>query len=168
MATPAFSSVVRPISIRARPARCPRTEDTPHNQVEVYAKFKQLLDDARFDCRFGSRTRKERGRQTCGELLTLDEIEQRPVECGRVAATQPNLQMFKEDVFESFLVSALVEQELAEGQPARQRRLAGRRVAQPGREGTRHARRPYPASGVLGRDWQRGGRAYGDEACRGD
>jgi tRNA A-37 threonylcarbamoyl transferase component Bud32 len=46
-----------------------------HAQVEVYAEFRTLLDNARFACRFGSRQQKEEGRRYCRQLLTLyDEI----------------------------------------------------------------------------------------------
>ena len=103
--------------------------DTLRDQVDVYAEFKQLLDDARFDCRFGSRAQKERGRQTCARLLALyDQIETRT---GSAAAGLPPLtaeqeQLFKEDVFEAFLVASLVEQELATGEESR--REAARRA----------------------------------------
>jgi eukaryotic-like serine/threonine-protein kinase len=87
-------------------------------QVGVYAEFRELLDNARFACRFGSRHQKEEGRGWCRQLLTLyDEIEGRT---GRGAAGLPPLneeqqQVFKEDVFEAFLTAAQVEEELARG-----------------------------------------------------
>jgi tetratricopeptide (TPR) repeat protein/tRNA A-37 threonylcarbamoyl transferase component Bud32 len=92
-------------------------------QVGVYAEFSKLLDDARFACRFGSRSQKEQGRQYCRELIALyDQIAQGT---GRAAAGLPPLdpehqRLFQEDVFEAFLVASLVEQELAagEGEPA--------------------------------------------------
>jgi serine/threonine protein kinase/tetratricopeptide (TPR) repeat protein len=96
--------------------------DTLRAQVAVYAEFKQLLDDARFDCRFGSRPEKQRGRQTCVRLLALyDQIEQ---QTGAAADGLPplngeQLQLFKEDAFEAFLVAALVERELATDEAGR-------------------------------------------------
>jgi tetratricopeptide (TPR) repeat protein len=87
-------------------------------QVGVYAEFRELLDSARFDCRFGSRAQKEEGRRSCRQLLTLyDEIEGGT---GRGAAGLPPLneeqqELFKEDVFEAFLTAAQVEQALAQG-----------------------------------------------------
>jgi tetratricopeptide (TPR) repeat protein/tRNA A-37 threonylcarbamoyl transferase component Bud32 len=94
-----------------------RTElETLRAQVGVYAEFRELLNKARFDCRFGSRAQKEEGRRSCRQLLTLyDEIEGRTA---RGAAGLPPLneeqqQLFKEDVFEAFLTAAQVEQELA-------------------------------------------------------
>jgi tetratricopeptide (TPR) repeat protein len=92
--------------------------ETLEAQVDVYAQFRQLLDSARFACRFGSRQQKEQGRRSCRQLLTLyDEIDQRS---GRGAAGLPPLdaqqqQLFKEDVFEAFLTAAGVEQDLARG-----------------------------------------------------
>jgi tetratricopeptide (TPR) repeat protein/tRNA A-37 threonylcarbamoyl transferase component Bud32 len=91
-------------------------------QVTVYAEFKQLLDDARFACRFGSRAEKERGRKTCAQLLALyDQIESQtgPATAGLPPLDSEQLQLFKEDAFEAFLVAALVEQELATDEPAR-------------------------------------------------
>jgi tetratricopeptide (TPR) repeat protein len=96
--------------------------DTLRAQVAVYAEFKQLLDDARFDCRFGSRPEKERGRQTCGRLLALyDDIERGtgPAAAGLPPLNPEQLQLFKEDAFEAFLVAAQVEQDLAADEPAR-------------------------------------------------
>jgi hypothetical protein len=81
-------------------------------QVSVYAEFKQLLDDARFDCRFGSPGQKKQGQLTCRKLLELyDDIERRQ---GRAADGLPPLNdeqqlRFKEDAFEAFLVAALVD-----------------------------------------------------------
>jgi tetratricopeptide (TPR) repeat protein/tRNA A-37 threonylcarbamoyl transferase component Bud32 len=92
--------------------------DTLRAQVDVYAEFRELLDRARFACRFGSRPQKEEGQRYCHQLLTLyDEIDGRT---GRGAAGLPPLnaeqqQLFKEDAFEAFLTAAQVEQELARG-----------------------------------------------------
>jgi tetratricopeptide (TPR) repeat protein/tRNA A-37 threonylcarbamoyl transferase component Bud32 len=87
-------------------------------RVDVYAEFYQLLDKARYACRFESRRHKEQGRRYCRQLLALyDEIDRRS---GRGAAGLPPLnahqwQLFREDVFEAFLTAALAEQELAHG-----------------------------------------------------
>jgi tetratricopeptide (TPR) repeat protein/tRNA A-37 threonylcarbamoyl transferase component Bud32 len=92
--------------------------ETLRSQVGVYAAFRELLDNARFACRFGSRAQKEEGRGWCRQLLSLyDEIE---AHTGRGAAGLPPLnddqqQLFKEDVFEAFLTAAQVEQDLARG-----------------------------------------------------
>jgi tetratricopeptide (TPR) repeat protein/tRNA A-37 threonylcarbamoyl transferase component Bud32 len=102
--------------------------DSLKAQVDAYAEFKQLLDSARFACRFGSRQQKEEGRQDCRQLLALyDEIDGHS---GRGAAGLPPLnvdqqQLFKEDVFEAFLTAAQVEQDLAKsGDPATRRQAA--------------------------------------------
>ncbi|HSQ55895.1 MAG TPA: tetratricopeptide repeat protein [Gemmata sp.] len=90
--------------------------DTLGSQVAAYAQFKQLLDDARFDCRFGSLSQKAKGQQTCKKLLKFyDDIEQRE---GSAANGLPPLNeeqqlRFKEDAFEAFLVAATVERQLA-------------------------------------------------------
>jgi serine/threonine protein kinase/predicted Zn-dependent protease len=85
-------------------------------QVDVYAKFHGLLDNARFASRFGTRKQKELGRDYCHQLLGLyDEIESRT---GGGASGLPPLsvdqqQLFKEDAFEALVTAALVERELA-------------------------------------------------------
>jgi tetratricopeptide (TPR) repeat protein/tRNA A-37 threonylcarbamoyl transferase component Bud32 len=105
--------------------------DTLRDQVDVYAQFRRLLDDARFACRFGSVSEKQRGRELCRQLLELyDEIEQRT---GRAAAGLPPLderqqQLFKEDVFEALLTAALVEQDLAGSADPAARQQAARQA----------------------------------------
>jgi tetratricopeptide (TPR) repeat protein len=105
--------------------------ETLKAQVDVYAKFRRLLDNARYACRFASRRQKEQGRRYCHQLLALyDEIDRRT---GRGAAGLPPLnadqrQLFKEDVFEALLTAALAEQELARGAGAAAERQAARRA----------------------------------------
>jgi tetratricopeptide (TPR) repeat protein/tRNA A-37 threonylcarbamoyl transferase component Bud32 len=85
------------------------------SQVEVYSEFKKLVDDARFASRFGSRRRKLQAQQQCRQLVALHEqIKERT---GKGAAGLPPLnpeqeQLFKEDVFEAYLIAALLEAEL--------------------------------------------------------
>jgi tetratricopeptide (TPR) repeat protein/tRNA A-37 threonylcarbamoyl transferase component Bud32 len=107
--------------------------ETLKAQVDVYAQFRNLLDSARFACRFGSRRQKEEGHRQCHQLLALyDEIAGRS---GRGAAGLPPLnalqqQLFKEDVFEAFLTAAQVEQELAHGKgKAAERQAAQQAIA---------------------------------------
>jgi serine/threonine protein kinase/tetratricopeptide (TPR) repeat protein len=92
--------------------------DTLKTQVAVYAEFKQRLDGARFACWFGSRRQQEEGRRACHELLGLyDEIEGRTGQ-GRAGLPPLNAeqeQLFKEDVFEAFLIAGMVERDLAMG-----------------------------------------------------
>jgi len=86
------------------------------SQVQVLSEFKKLVDDARFASRFGSRRRKQQAQQQCRKLVALhEEISQRT---GKGAAGLPPLsseqeQLFKEDVFEAYLIAALLEAELA-------------------------------------------------------
>jgi tetratricopeptide (TPR) repeat protein/tRNA A-37 threonylcarbamoyl transferase component Bud32 len=90
-------------------------------QIDVYATFKKLLDDARFACRFGSRSQKERGREFCRQLLELHaQFEQRTERgsAGLPPLDAEQLQLFKEDAFEAYLTAAQVEQELATGETA--------------------------------------------------
>jgi eukaryotic-like serine/threonine-protein kinase len=102
-------------------------------QIDVYAEFRDLLDSARFACRFGSRQQKEQGRRYCAQLVELyDELEG---ESGKGAAGLPPLddeqrQFFKEDVFEALLTYAQVEQDLAAGgDKASQRQAAEKALA---------------------------------------
>src|SRR5262245_38775849 len=71
--------------------------ETLKTQVDVYAEFRKLLDNARFACRFGSRRQKEEGRGYCRQLLSLyGEIEGRT---GRGAAGLPPLSAAQQQQF---------------------------------------------------------------------
>ena len=115
--------LVRPIPGGQPSERAPRQEERAPLSLRSMPTLSNFSIDARFDCRFGSLAEKERGRQTCTRVLALyDQIEN---QSGVAVAGLPPLNMvqlerFKEDVFEAFLVAALVEQELATGQDARQ------------------------------------------------
>jgi tetratricopeptide (TPR) repeat protein len=90
--------------------------ETLKGQVDVYARLKRLLDDARFACRSGSVSEKQGGRELCRQFLEL--YEETRQQAGRAAAGLPPLneqqrQLFQEDVFEALLTAALVERELA-------------------------------------------------------
>jgi eukaryotic-like serine/threonine-protein kinase len=106
--------------------------ETLRAQVDGFAEFHKLLDNARFACRFGSRRQKEVGRDYCQQMLALyDEMEGRT---GKGAAGLPPLseeqqQLFKEDVFEALMTAAMVERELAVGQgEVRRRAAAGKAI----------------------------------------
>jgi tetratricopeptide (TPR) repeat protein/tRNA A-37 threonylcarbamoyl transferase component Bud32 len=100
-------------------------------QVDVYAEFRQLLDSARFACRFGAHRQKEEGLRDCRRLLALyEDIEGGS---GRGAAGLPPLsarqwQLFREDVFEAFLTAALVERASAQGGGEAAERQAARQA----------------------------------------
>src|SRR5262249_52442972 len=85
-------------------------------QVDVYAEFHTLLDKARFAHNFGSPKQRKQGREYCRQLLELyDQIER---QTGKAAAGLPPLsaeqqQLFKEDVFDAFVIAAQIEQDLA-------------------------------------------------------
>jgi tetratricopeptide (TPR) repeat protein/tRNA A-37 threonylcarbamoyl transferase component Bud32 len=91
--------------------------DRLKEQVQVYAAFKELLDQARFTC-FGSSSQKKEGQGHCRRLLALhDRIVN---QTGEAASGLPPLnadqqQRFKEDVFDAFLIAAIVERDLAAG-----------------------------------------------------
>jgi tetratricopeptide (TPR) repeat protein/tRNA A-37 threonylcarbamoyl transferase component Bud32 len=95
-------------------------------QVDVYAEFKKLLNQARFTC-FGSPSQKKEGQRYCRRLVELyDQIEN---QTGAAASGLPPLnaeqrQRFKEDVFDTFLIASIVERELASGEDITQKQAA--------------------------------------------
>jgi tetratricopeptide (TPR) repeat protein/tRNA A-37 threonylcarbamoyl transferase component Bud32 len=105
--------------------------NTLRSQTEVYGEFKRVLDNARFASRFGSRRLKQQAQQDCRELVRLDEeIRQRS---GKGSAGLPPLsheqqQLFQEDVFEAYLIAALVETDLARGADPGAKKAAARRA----------------------------------------
>jgi tetratricopeptide (TPR) repeat protein/tRNA A-37 threonylcarbamoyl transferase component Bud32 len=92
-------------------------------QVDLYAKFKATLDQARFTC-FGSPSQKKQGQRICRRLLELYELIE-----GQTGATETGLpplnaeqqKRFREDTFDAFLIASIVERDLA---------AAGDKVAQ--------------------------------------
>lgn len=101
------------------------------DQVELYERFKLLLDNAHFACRFGSRSQKEQGRQYCRQLLELyDAIEGKrgPGAVGLPPLRAEQQQLFKEDVFAMFLVAAQVERELTNSAEPAARQQAARQA----------------------------------------
>jgi eukaryotic-like serine/threonine-protein kinase len=97
------------------------------DSVEDYSQFKELLDKARFAYVYGggsSRKQKEQGREYCQKLLALyDAIEQERKHLPPLNAEQE--QLFKDDVFDMFLVASLLEGDLAHNaEPAQRRRVA--------------------------------------------
>jgi serine/threonine protein kinase/predicted Zn-dependent protease len=109
-----------------------RTEmNTLRSQLEVYGEFKRILDNARFASRFGSRRLKQQSQEDCRDLVRLDtEIRERT---GKGSAGLPPLnaeqqQLFQEDVFEAYLIAALVETDLAQNTDAATRKAAAQRA----------------------------------------
>jgi tetratricopeptide (TPR) repeat protein len=103
-------------------------------QVAAYAGFKTQLDDARFRGLIGSRDRPREAQNSCRRLLELyDQIEHRTGDArfGLPPLAPGTLRLFREDVFETFLVAALVEWELASGadDPAARADAARRGIA---------------------------------------
>jgi tetratricopeptide (TPR) repeat protein/tRNA A-37 threonylcarbamoyl transferase component Bud32 len=117
-------------------------------RVDVYAEFKERLDGVRFACWFGSRRQQEESRRHYRELLELyDEIEGRT---GRGSAGLPALnaeqeQLFKEDVFEAFLIAGQMERDLAKDTGE----AAERRAAQQALEWFNRAEQILPGTRVL-------------------
>jgi serine/threonine protein kinase/predicted Zn-dependent protease len=102
------------------------------DRIETYGKFKDLLDRARFAYVYGKRGQKEQGREYCRQLLELYEaIEQRrePAAGGLPPLNAEQQQLFKEDVFDMFLLTALTENELnINSPPVRQQQVAGQAI----------------------------------------
>lgn len=94
---------------------------TLQQQVDTYAEFKELLDHARFSGSFGSLKQKQAARASCQRLLELAGAVVQPD--GEPSAEMPpldpeHLRQFKEDVFEAYVVAAIVESDLhARGDP---------------------------------------------------
>jgi serine/threonine protein kinase/tetratricopeptide (TPR) repeat protein len=92
------------------------------SQVEVYSEFKRMLDNARFASRFGTRRLKEQARQDCKDLVELDQELRERTRRGSAGLPPLNaeqLLLFQEDIFEAFLIAALMENDLAQGDAAR-------------------------------------------------
>jgi tetratricopeptide (TPR) repeat protein/tRNA A-37 threonylcarbamoyl transferase component Bud32 len=89
---------------------------TLRSQIEVYAEYKKLLNNARFAYRYGSLRLKERGQKDCRELGELDtQLRERT---GRGAVGLPPLDaeqqnLFREERFEAYLITAMIELDLA-------------------------------------------------------
>lgn len=86
--------------------------DELRSQVAVFAEFRKLLDDARYLGLFGSQAMLPKAQKNCRELLTLyDNIEQRERQGshGWPPLNARQQELLKEDVFEAFLIAALVE-----------------------------------------------------------
>jgi tetratricopeptide (TPR) repeat protein len=94
-------------------------------QTELYAEFKSLLDRARLDSLYGTESTRPRAQEVFRQLIGLyEELRERT---GKGASGLPPLdsqqqQLFQEDVFEVFLLAALVETQAAvrSDQPAQQ------------------------------------------------
>jgi serine/threonine protein kinase/predicted Zn-dependent protease len=99
-------------------------------RIEVLGQFKDLLDKARFACLYGSREQKEEGRQYCRKLLRLydyDALAQHQMlsTIGLPPLNAEQEQLFKEDVFDMFLVAAITEDGLTQNaEPALRRQVA--------------------------------------------
>jgi tetratricopeptide (TPR) repeat protein len=99
--------------------------------VDVYADFTTLLDRARFAHNFGSHSQRKQCREHCRRLLQLyDQIEHRT---GKAAAGLPPLndeqqQLFKEDVFDAFLIAARIGRDLASGADQQAQQQAARQA----------------------------------------
>jgi tetratricopeptide (TPR) repeat protein/tRNA A-37 threonylcarbamoyl transferase component Bud32 len=85
-------------------------------QVGLYAELKRLADEARFHGLFGARGTLAEAQRHCRELIELHQaLEQ---ETGKAASGLPPLapahrQLLQEDIFETYVLAAHVESELA-------------------------------------------------------
>jgi len=98
--------------------------------VNNYAQCKDLLDKALFAYIFGLKSsdkQMEQGREYCRELLALyDAIEQKQVPWPDLNDEQQ--QLFKDNVFDMFLVSAFIESDLAKDAGSDQQRQAAQQA----------------------------------------
>jgi tetratricopeptide (TPR) repeat protein/predicted Ser/Thr protein kinase len=101
-----------------------------NDSVEVYEEFKDLLDKARFAYVYGGGSsskekdkEKEQAREHCRKLLALyDAIEQERIHLPPLNFEQK--QLFKDDVFDMFLVASLLEGDLVQkAKPAQRRQV---------------------------------------------
>jgi tetratricopeptide (TPR) repeat protein len=83
--------------------------------IGAYAEFKDLLDEARFSMFFGDRNSKQfdQGRQYCQKLLALYDARGLAAD-GLPPLNDEQKQLFKEDVFDMFLVTASTERQLTQ------------------------------------------------------
>ncbi len=90
--------------------------DRLRRQVEVYAEFHNRLEIARFEGLFGDARTRGRARDDLHHLLALyEQIEKKtgPAEDGLPPLSETQQQLFKEDVFDAFLIASQVEWEYA-------------------------------------------------------
>ncbi len=101
-----------------------------NDSIDAYGKFKDLLDKARFAYIFGagsSQKQLEKGKEYCQELLTLyDAFVQERIH--RPALNDEQDKLYKDDVFDMFLVAALIEKDLAQTAGSAQRRQAAQQA----------------------------------------
>ncbi|HEY7328718.1 MAG TPA: tetratricopeptide repeat protein [Gemmataceae bacterium] len=96
------------------------------DRVEAFGEFKDLLDQARFALFFGDRNSKQmdQGRENCQKLLAL--YDARGLEAdGLPPLNDEQKQLFKEEVFDMYLVAARTESELTkDAEPAVRQKVA--------------------------------------------
>jgi eukaryotic-like serine/threonine-protein kinase len=98
------------------------------DSVELYGEFTDLLDKARFAYVYGGGSsskekdkEKEQGREHCRKLLALyDAIEQERIHLPPLNSEQN--QLFRDDVFDMFLLASLLEGDLVQNADPAQRR----------------------------------------------
>jgi tetratricopeptide (TPR) repeat protein len=101
------------------------------SQVEVFSEFKHGLDGTRFALYAGSPRQKEQAQQECRHLIDLDE--QIRARKGRGSAGLPplnadQLELFREDEFETLLIAAMLETDMASGADEAAKKAAARRA----------------------------------------
>jgi tetratricopeptide (TPR) repeat protein/tRNA A-37 threonylcarbamoyl transferase component Bud32 len=98
------------------------------SQVATYAEFEQLLDTARFSGLSSDQADLTATREDCRRLIArFDQIEAKTglAPDGLPPLSDSRMQLFREDVFEAFLLAAQVEWEMAQGSGAEARRVSG-------------------------------------------
>ncbi len=85
-------------------------------QVGLYVDLKRLADNARYHGLFGARGPLKEAQRHCGELLALHvELEKKTGKgtCGLPPLAPEQRQLLQEDIFETYVLAAHVESELA-------------------------------------------------------
>ena len=86
------------------------------SQIKTFARFRHLLDQARFEGFLGGEANLGKASEHCRELVKLyDQIESKQGEArfGLPALSPAQQRLFNEDVFDTFLIAAQVEHEQA-------------------------------------------------------
>jgi tetratricopeptide (TPR) repeat protein/serine/threonine protein kinase len=94
------------------------------DRIKAFGEFEDLLDQARFALFFGGRKQLNQGREYCQKVLALYDARGLAAD-GLPPLNDEQKQLFKEDVFDMFLVAIWTERELTkDAEPAVQQKVA--------------------------------------------
>jgi tetratricopeptide (TPR) repeat protein len=118
------------------------------DQLAIYIEFKTALDNARYHGLFGSKATLKKAQGYCTWVLQIiGQIEQLQSNGrrGLPPLTDEQLELYREDVFESYLVAAQVEMSLASGAKSADQKASAARAL----EWLNRAERALPGMRVL-------------------